>query len=81
MAAHGKKRQSGRITLVQEDRFRITSDSGQSYLFTHSHSASTSFEDLIHWHRSNTHVTVEYTGEPDLESGIAQSVEETFITV
>ena len=69
-----RKKMIGRILLVQEERFRILSESGRSYLFGLAHNASVASEDIVHWHNINAHVIVEYEGEPNLEDGIAHSV-------
>lgn len=75
MGGDSKKDVKGRILLVQEGRFRLLGEEGESYLFSLSHSASVSDSDLINWHKDNVEVKVRYVGEPDIESGIAHSVE------
>jgi hypothetical protein len=65
---------SGRITIVQEQRFHLISDAGQGMLFTLAHNTSASTADLRHFLNTNAHVLIEYTGEPNLASGAAQAV-------
>lgn len=64
----------GRILLIQEDRFRLVGEKGQEFLFTLSHKASCTADDLELWHKENRPVLVEYEGEPDFESAVAHSV-------
>jgi hypothetical protein len=68
------KRASGHIILVQEQRFRLTTDSGQGFLLTLAHDAGIDANDLRRFHGTHAHVVVEYTGEPGLESGVAHAV-------
>ncbi len=68
------KRLAGRIVLVQEDRFRMVGTTGKGYLFTLSHKARTSSEDLRRWRRANLNVVVHYDGEPNLDSGVIYRV-------
>jgi hypothetical protein len=65
---------SGRITVVQEQRFRLLSDGGQGMLFTLAHDALISMAELHRLHERDAHVLVEYTGEPNLASGGAHDV-------
>ena len=74
MAATRTLSVAGRITIVQEQRFRLQSDAGQGLLFTLARGASASAADLRRFHAAGTHVVVEYTGEPNLASGGAQAV-------
>ena len=64
----------GYIGVVQEQRFRLTTDSGQSFLFTLARDARISADDLRRLHESGAHVVVEYEGEPNLTSGVAHDV-------
>ncbi len=64
----------GRLLLIQEERFRILGDGGQSYLFTLAHNATPDISVLERWHDDDARVIVEYEGEPNLESGVAHSV-------
>lgn len=68
------KKAEGHITLVQEDRFRITTSGGQSILLTLAHNASPSIEDLLDWYEKGTHVTVEFTGDEGFESATAHTI-------
>ena len=63
----------GRIVSVEEDRFRLMTDSGDALLLTLAKFARVSPDDLKDWHRSNAHVTVTYEGSPNLASGVAHS--------
>ncbi len=64
----------GRIIQIQEERFRLLGETGQGFLFTLSHKASSTVDDLELWHKESMPVIVEYEGEPNLESGVARSV-------
>jgi hypothetical protein len=64
----------GRITLVQEQRFRLATDDGPSYLLVLAHDAPLDEADLDRFKRESTPVLVEYSGEPGLDSGVAHSV-------
>jgi len=74
MASATTHRVRGHITLIQESRFRLVSDTGQGFLFTLAHNAAVGHQDLERFYRAGTAVTVEYTGEPNLASAIAHSV-------
>ncbi len=65
---------SGRIAVVQEERFRLVTDSGQALLLTLAHNSWTSAADLCRWHENGEHVRIEYEGEPNLTSGVARAV-------
>ena len=67
----------GYITVVQEQRFRLVTDSGQGLLLTLAHDAPLDLNDLQHFHDANMHVIVEYEGESNLESGVAHWVSAT----
>jgi hypothetical protein len=64
----------GRIVAIQEERFRLISPEGQGYLLTLSKPAAEQIGELKSWHRSGTQVEVQFTGEPNLESGIAVAI-------
>ncbi len=64
----------GRILLIQEERFRVLGERGQSYLFTLARNGSPDITILERWHEADVPVQVEYEGEPNLESGVAYSV-------
>ncbi len=65
---------NGHITVVQEERFRLTSDDGQGFLFTLARSANTDAAALHRFHKDHTAVVVHYAGEPDLSSGVAHEI-------
>ncbi len=65
---------SGRITIVQEQRFRLVNGDGRGYLFTLARDADVDAAHLRRLRDANTSVIVEYEGEPNLESGIARRV-------
>lgn len=65
----------GRVLLVQENRFRLLRPKGQSLLFSLGPSAKEDAADLRAWHEAGTEVMVRYSGEPDLDTGVAHAVE------
>ena len=65
---------SGTIAVVQEERFRLITDDGQGLLLTLSRKAPVTPEDLWRYHRQASHVTVEYSGQPNTETAVAQQV-------
>lgn len=65
---------SGRIFLVQENRFQLVSEDEQDQLFILSHGASIDGADLKEWARSGQHVTVEYEPAPGLIAAVARRV-------
>ncbi len=50
------------------------SDAGQTFLFTLANHAPVDLSDLAQWHAERTHVRVEYTGEPNVVSGVARAI-------
>ena len=72
---NGTRTATGYITIVQEQRFRITTDSGQSFLFTLAGNAPLHLSDLNRLQHAHTHVSVAYTGDPNLTSGVAHAVQ------
>ncbi len=64
----------GRIVFIQEERFHLTDEKGRGSLFTLSHKASASVDDLERWHQDKTEVIVIYEGKPNLDSAVALSV-------
>jgi hypothetical protein len=64
----------GHITLVQEQRFRLLTEAGQSFLLTLAHDAPLDADCLCDFLAARTRVVVEYQGEPGLVSGVAHSV-------
>jgi hypothetical protein len=67
---------SGRITLVQEQRFRLVNDSGQSFLLTLRHNAGLDASGLCQLRDTRARVVVEFAGEPGLESAVAYSLKQ-----
>lgn len=65
---------SGHITVVQEERFRLVTDTGQGLLLTLSNHAGLDADDLCRFRDAGTRVVVRYDGEPNLESAVARSV-------
>lgn len=65
---------SGRILSLQEQRFRLLTDSGQVFLLTLSRHAPLDSDRLAELHRGQAHVQVQFTGEPNLSGGLAQNV-------
>ena len=66
---------TGRILSVQEDRFRIMTDDGETLLLTLAKYTLVGMRDLQRWHAENRRLRVEYTGTPNLASGIAWLME------
>ena len=64
----------GHILLVQEQRFRLETDAGRSFLLTLGEAASVEPTQLDRWREQHKQVAVEYVGSPGLASGIAHSV-------
>ena len=65
---------TGKIIAIQEERFRILTDAGQGYLLTLAKSAPVSPFQLDVWRRAGVLVEVQFTGQPDLVSGVASDV-------
>jgi hypothetical protein len=57
-------RVTGRITVAQEDRIRVVSESGRGYLFTVK-TRRPSLRMLEHWRDARIAVRVRYRGLPD----------------
>ena len=68
------RRVTGHITIVQEERFRLEADDGRAFLFTLANRANVGAADLHAFRRGRTPVAVDFSGEPDLESGVAQRI-------
>ncbi len=58
-------RLEGRITIVQEDRFRLMDGDGRGYLFI-TRKRAASLDDLEYWRDSGTRVAVSFRGVPDI---------------
>ena len=65
---------NGRITIVQESRFRLTADNGRSFLFTLARGANFVPDDLCQLLDSGVRVTIEYSGVPGLDSCAARAL-------
>jgi hypothetical protein len=74
MAGTMQKFATGHIIAVQEQRFRLVNQTGQVLLLTLANHAKQSDADLHRWQEEGAVVTVAYTGEPNLDSGVAHSV-------
>ena len=66
---------AGRITVVQEERFRLTTEDGRSFLFVLDRKSPIHIAAVRRLQKSRTPVRVEYSGEPNTRSGIAQLVQ------
>ena len=66
---------TGSLIVVQEQRFHLLTDRGQGLLLTLAHTAPVHTDDLCRWYAAQMSVTVEYTGEPNLTSGVAYHVQ------
>lgn len=79
MPAKEIKTANGYIVAIQEERFRLMTDEGQALLLTLGRFAGRT-SDLHRWHTARQHVRVEYSGEPNLESGVARSITPSHLT-
>ena len=66
---------AGRITVVQEQRFRLTSDDGRSFLFILDRKSPVQLPAVRCLKESDIPVRVEYSDEPNTGSGIAHTVQ------
>ncbi len=64
----------GRLVVVQEQRLRLLTDDGRGLLLTLGRFARVTPDDLCRWEADGVRVRVEYTGEPNLLSGVARRV-------
>jgi hypothetical protein len=64
----------GKISIVQEERFRLVDGDGRALLLTMAASVPLEISDLQHFEREGTEVEVEYSGEPNVTSGVAQRI-------
>ncbi len=62
----------GRITIVQEDRFRLMDETGRGFLFV-TRKRAASLEQLDAWRDGSVRVEVEYFGVPDV-GALARSI-------
>lgn len=67
----------GHIVAVQEERFRLITDTGQGLVLALAHGASLGISDLSRLELDDAHVIVRYTGLPNLETGTAHSIRPT----
>ena len=67
---------SGRIVSVQEQRFRLATDDGQVYLLTLGRDAPLDAATLAELHGRSAHLTVSFSGSPNLSGGVAHAVTE-----
>ncbi len=65
----------GRIAIVQEQRFRLVTETGKAFLLTLAHNTPVSGADLALLHDSGALVRVTYTGEPNTASAAVQTIE------
>ena len=65
----------GRITVVQDQRFRLTTDDGRSFLFILDRKSPVHLPAVRRFQESHSQVRVEYSGEPNTGSGIAHIVQ------
>lgn len=72
-----RKQVSGRITVVQEQRFRLTTPQGRGLLFTLGTHATPTMGALSRYMEAQLPVTVEYSGDSTFADGIAHSVTPT----
>jgi len=66
---------AGRITVVQEERFRLTTEDGRSFLFVLDRKSPVQIPAVRRLQKSRTPVRVEYSGEPNTRCGIAHLVQ------
>jgi len=68
-------RAQGHISVVQERRFLLITNNGTGCQLTLAHDATVDIDALRQFAEAHTHVSVEYSGEPGLDSGVAHAVE------
>ncbi len=69
-----KRTVRGTIAIVEEERFRLVTDCGQGLLLTLAEKAHLENKDLQRFHRAGVPVEVEYSGEPNLDTGVAYKI-------
>ena len=69
-----RRRTAGRIIAVQEQRFRLQTESGQGLLLTLAVNANVDGQDLDRLRAAQTRIVVEYSGEPNLATGVAHRI-------
>ncbi len=65
---------TGVVQAVQEQRFRMITDTGQSLLLT-LHNLASIPTDLGELQKAQAHIRVEYEGDPNLTSGVARKIQ------
>jgi len=70
---HHQQTVTGYIVAVEEERFRLQTDNQQNLVLTASNGARAQRR-LQDWHRTNAHLRITYTGEPNLATGVAKSI-------
>ena len=66
---------TGLLLAIQEERFTLVADDGRVLLLTLSNRAPIRLSTLKRFHDANTRVRVFYSGEPNLVSGVAHSIQ------
>ncbi len=74
-SSHSQQTATGYIIAVQEERFRLMTDSGDTLLLTLPNLARVSVPDLQRWHMDAARVRVAFEGSPNLVSGVARSIQ------
>ena len=74
MPSSGYHSALGRITIVQEQRFRLATRDGRHLLMTLSHRAPLGVSELCELRDAGSIVLVRYDGEPNQESGVAREI-------
>jgi hypothetical protein len=72
-----RRRTTGRIIAVQEQRFRLQTENGQGLLLTLAVNANIDSQDLHRLRAAQTWILVEYSGEPNLATGVAYLIRPT----
>jgi hypothetical protein len=67
---------TGRIIAVQEQRFRLLTDTGQVYLLTLASDTVPDASTLGELQRRGAHLAVRFEGEPNLAGGTALEIRE-----
>jgi urease accessory protein UreE len=68
------KRVTGRIVIVQEQRFRLVANNGRGFLFTLPHNSSVTSDDLLRFRDKSQRLLVEYDGESNTISAVAAKI-------
>ena len=69
----------GRITVVQEQRFRLTTEDGRSFLFILDRKSPVQLPAVYRLREFHTLVRTEYSGEPNTSSGIAHVMQPSLV--